>query len=190
MGVDHSREEGAEGDDVRFEERYLAAVASSNLRSEQKTFYSSSDVLGAAGIASKCQPMAIALIRLFSGDNHAAAEILALLAQKLVSKAHRDGVRMSNRYAVEISAVTLDWFRDGRCKACRGLGFQGYGEHRPCKACGGARRREFEPMFEADHVEIARWLLTELEREVGVAEPTAMKALKPRELAPDRKASA
>jgi len=182
---------------MKFEDRYHSAVRTSNLKSEEKTTFSASDVMGAAGFAgkemrsaetsdpSRGQPLAMALMRLLSGDNHASAEILALLSAKVIGKAHRTGPEIGQPAALMVSAIVLDHFRDRRCRACRGHGFElirgapAIGD-KECQRCRGTGMKPFETMFKPERVELARWLAAELERELAKAGPAAMAALAPR----------
>jgi hypothetical protein len=92
---------------VRFDERYATAVRSSNLRSDAKTTFSANDVLGAAGIASKRHPLALTLLRLFTGDNHASDRILELLESMLVGKSYRMDRKVIKRPAASLMARLL-----------------------------------------------------------------------------------
>ncbi len=182
---------------MKFEDRYHSAVRTSNLKSEEKTTFSASDIMGAAGLASKPrtasetsdsrpgQPLAMALLRLLSGDNHASAEVLAILSVKVIGKAHRVGPDIEQPAALMLSALVLGHFRDRRCRSCKGHGFElikgapAIGD-KQCLQCDGTGNRPFDAMFTADRVDLARWLAAELDRELAKAGPAAMAALAPR----------
>lgn len=182
---------------MKFEDRYASAIQASNLKSEEPTLFSGADVIGAAGFASKSrrasetpdarpgQPLPMALLRLFTGDNRAADEIIEILTAKVVGKAFRLGHEIGHPAASIIARMSLDWFRDSACKACGGHGYElikgapAIGE-KACARCGGNKKRPFETMFPADRIDIARWLLADLEREINLAGPAAMAALAPR----------
>ena len=78
-------------------DRYAGAVRSSDLKSEERTTHSDSDVLGAMGVADRRlthdrnprwqSPLSVPLLRLFMGDNHAASQIVAILADMAWRKA-------------------------------------------------------------------------------------------------------
>lgn len=170
---------------MRFEDRYASAVRSSNLKSEPKTTFSDADVLGAAGKAANRHPLALALLRLFTGDNHASAVIIELLTDRLVGKAFRMGDEVDRAAASLMARIALDWFRDAVCKRCGGHGFKllkgspHLGEDR-CPHCEGTGKRDFEGLFSERRVDLARWVLVELEREIALAGPAAIEMLAPR----------
>lgn len=171
---------------MKFEDRYAMAVRTSNLKSESTTTFSSADILGAAGLAAQRHPLAISLLRLFTGDNAAAGVIVDHMTQMTMSKAHFAYSQAIDREAASIvSRLVLDWYRDRRCRPCRGLGHQLIPgtpklSDQACKVCGGAGLRDFDAMFPPDRLQLAKWLASELEREMGMAGPAAMAALKPK----------
>ena len=172
-------------------DRYASAVRSSNLKSKPETTRSDSDVLGAAGLAAKKRPLAMALMRLLSGDNHATREIVALLEEKVVGKAYRMEVEIQRTQATDMARAVLAWCRDGVCKTCGGHGFrlagdaklgEGRGslsEHQ-CLTCRGTGKVPFEKQFSLETVELARWLRAEIERDLASAGALAMARLAPR----------
>lgn len=166
---------------MKIIERYASAIRSSNLVSAPDTTHSDSDVLGAAGFAAKRSPLAIALLRLFCGDNHASAAVVAILADKVVGKAYRAGTECSRTEAYDISAAVLAWHRDGTCKRCGGHGVKIIpgtttlgNEH--CTSCTDGRIR-FDAQFPVRRLEIAQWLSAELSREQAIAGAQAMQSL-------------
>ena len=170
---------------MKFDDRYSSAVRSSNLRSKADTNASDSDVLGAAGLAAKKAPLALALLRLFSGDNHAALEIVRLLGGMADGKAYRLGIEITRLQAEDMGRKVLAWVRDGVCKHCGGHGvtlIEGAPalSDRMCQACKGTRRVPFEREFSIEQLLLAQWLLAEVEREAAVAGPMAMARLAPR----------
>lgn len=170
---------------MKFEDRYALAVRSSNLRSDDRTMYSSVDILGAAGKASVKHPLSLAVLRLFLGDKHAVPQIVDLLTLKAVGKAYRMNAKIDQVSASLLSRLVLDWYRDPVCKQCGGHRFKLFANtpklsDQACGQCHGSGKRDFESMFPSNRVELARWLAAELEREAGMAEPAAMAALAPR----------
>lgn len=170
---------------MTFEDDYARAVRTSNMRSRPTTTRSHSDIIGAAGLAAKNAPLALALARLFVGDNRAAYEIVELLAGMLVGKAwHSEQVKLSSQEASEIARAVLAWHRDGTCKPCGGHGLMRR-EDSPtfsgvrCRQCRGSGRIRFDRQFPLERLLLARWLLAEVEREQAVAGPAAMRALAP-----------
>jgi hypothetical protein len=179
-------------------DRYSSAVRSSNLRSKEATTYSDTDVLAAVGIAGHAQsqredgstrnnrPLAVALERLLLGDNHAAAQIVDILAEMAWGKAAEQRVQLKRPQAQDMARSVLAWMRFGTCKTCGGHGFQILGtigagravktDHE-CQACKGSRKVPFGPQFPAERRSVAWWLLAQVEREQGHAGPAAMAAL-------------
>jgi hypothetical protein len=168
-----------------IEESYGSAIRSSNLRSVERTSRSASDILGAAGFASRMNPLAIALLRVFVGDGRASAEVVDILVSSLTGKAYRMGVEIGPVETRDMACAVLAWHRDGTCKPCGGLGYikidgsPSLSEHR-CVVCHGTGRMPFEAQFREDWRDLARWILTEIEREQAIVGPAAMRALAPR----------
>lgn len=167
---------------MTFEDRYAGAVRSSNLRGNANR-ETALDVLGAAGIVGKTAPLAMALERLFVGDNTAAESVVAILAASLVGKAWRnDEQRVPRAQAADIAKAVLAWHRDGVCKPCGGHGvllMRGAPtlSDKKCPECRGTGKIPFDRQFPMDVVWLARWGLAELEREMAVAGPLAMAKL-------------
>ena len=170
---------------MKITERYASAVNSPNLKSKPDTTYSDTDVLGAFGLAGKKRPLAIALTRLFTGDNHAAREIVAILADEAWRRARFESVKMTRLQSQDIARAVLAWHRDGVCRPCGGHGYlqitgtPSIGDSE-CPACRGTRKMPFEREFHADRLGLAQWLQGEIEREQGEAGQAAMRALAPR----------
>lgn len=177
-------------------DRYASAVHSSNLKSRETTIYSDSDVLGAAGLAAKAElhsglrgaPLAIALARLFGGDNSAAREIVDLMADAVWAKAFSQNIKLRRVEAGDMARAILAWQRDGVCRPCGGHGFElipgtPHFSGRDCGACNGTRKRlltkEFKN-FGIERLDLVHWLLAELQRETSKAGPAMMAALAPR----------
>lgn len=174
-------------------DRYASAATSSNLKSGG----ADTDMLGAGAYIAKRvrfsetpdarpgSPLAVALLRLCTGDSHAADALIQTLTAMMIGKAYRLGNEIGHPAASLIARMAVDWFRDPACRACGGHGYgiidgsTTVGE-KACKACGGAARRPFEAMFHVERVNLARWALIELEREMSLAGPAAMAALAPR----------
>ncbi len=169
-------------------EVFAVAVRASNLKSEPDTTFSHCDVVGAVGLAGKRHALATALLRLFVGDNHAAEELAELLAGMLVGKAYRLGAEVTRTEASDIAKAVLAWHRNGTCQPCGGIGYEVIGadggrrvvtDHH-CKRCRGTGKLLFHKQFNARHLELAQWLLAEIEREQAMAGPEAMRMLAPR----------
>jgi hypothetical protein len=167
-------------------DRYSSAVRSSNLRSKEATTYSDSDVLGAMGLAAKQRPLAAALARLFTGDNHASGEIVEILAGLAWGKAAETHVQLKRPQATDMARAVLAWHRDGTCQTCKGHGYAILGtigagravvSDHDCPACKGTAKLPFGPQFPAERRSVAWWLLSQVEREQAHAGPAAMAAL-------------
>lgn len=175
---------------MNINDRYATATRSSNLRSRPETTASDSDVLGAAGLADRKltkegHPIAVALERLFSGDNTAAREIVWLLATWAWNRARDQRVPLRHTESVDIARSVLAWHRDGICRPCNGLGYliaagSPYLSSSECPACRGTKKRPFEREFRAAHRPIAHQVLDELDRELSRAGPAVMAKLAPR----------
>lgn len=171
----------------KIENRYASAVRSSNMRSKPGTEMSDSDVIGAAGLAARRNELAISLMRLFSGDNREAHHVVRVLSEMAWGKAKAEHVKLKRAQADDMARAVLAWFRDGRCDVCRGHGYKvvggKLGEGRAvlsdaaCSACKGTRKLPFDTQFAIERRLIARWLLSEVERQLAVAGAEAMKAL-------------
>ncbi len=171
---------------MKFEERYATAIRTSNLKSEPNTTVSSTDILGAAGAASRQHALAFGLMRLLLGDNGNVGSIIETMAEKAVGKAYRIGLEEIDwQGARTLARIVLEWYRDPTCKTCGGHGFKRM-QNAPalsdqaCTACRGHGQRDFDAMFPPTRILLARWLAVELEREIGLAGPAAMRALAPR----------
>ena len=178
---------------MKITDRYASAVRSSNLKSVETTVKSDADVLGAFGLAGKAKlangrpgaPLAVALTRLFTGDNHSVREIVDSLSRMVWQRAKDQDVKLRRIDAVRMAQCVLAWHRNGVCRHCNGLGFQlivgapSLSENK-CTKCRGLCKRPFDDEFPLMTLDLARWLLSQLEREMGKAGPAAMAALAPR----------
>lgn len=84
-------------------ERYASAVRSTNLKVDERTTRSDSDVLGAMGLAAREFPLAVALQRLFLGDTTAARELVELLADDAWRQARAMKVKLNHVQAYELA---------------------------------------------------------------------------------------
>jgi hypothetical protein len=169
---------------MKIAERYSTAIASSNLAVKEATTYSDSDVLGAFGLAAKTHPLAVALTRLLSGDNHAAVTVVALLANMARRHNTTAGGDMTESQSLDMARAVLAWARHGTCTACSGHGYAplpgapGLSDVE-CISCKGSGKIPFAPQFHPKQRDTALWLLAEMERETSKAGPEAMKAIAP-----------
>lgn len=172
-------------DRLTLTDHYARAVHATSLVSNPDTRCSNTDVLGAHGLAAKKLPLGVALLRLFVGDNHAATQIVEILAEKAVGKAYRMGNEIALVEAEDLARAVLAWHRDSRCKVCGGHGKKlipgtttlGNEACRPCRGTGRILLTRHVPMV---RLELANWLVAEVEREQAKAGPEAMRLLAPR----------
>lgn len=162
---------------MRIIDRYSQAVHSTNLRSRSRSTMADIDMLGAAGFAAKRSPLAMALLRLYVADDQAASgDLVGILAGMLVGKAWHgfNNMKLHKTQAADMARAVLAWHRDGVCKDCRGLRFTAI-EGAPalsghaCQACGGSGKVPFERHFSEERRPLARWLVSEIEREEAMA---------------------
>lgn len=175
---------------MKIIDRYASAIRSSNLKHDERSTNADTDVLGAFGLADKRlsamdHPLSIALTRLFMGDAAASRQIVEILANMARSKAPALHISITKVQAQDMARACLAWHRDSTCKTCGGHGqFVIKGSTTIggaiCKACHGTGKIPFEKQFRYDWRDLARWLVTEMEREQGRVGPEAMKALAPR----------
>jgi hypothetical protein len=164
--------------------RYASAINSDDLTSNPKTVWSDSDVVGAAGIASRHHPMAAALTRMLLGDKKAANEVVEALAEGLVGYAWRQGrQRLSRQIATEIAQAALAWHRFGTCTHCDGTGYAKVKDApvrvNLCVPCNGTGRTHLEHQVEPQYRQHATWAAAEIDRRLHEAGPAAMRSLAP-----------
>lgn len=162
-------------------ERYFSSVRSSNLRSIERTTRSDSDVVGAVGLAAKREPLGVALMRLFTGDNGAADQVILILAGRI--KDHFQG-QLSSTQSRDVAAGVLEWNRNSVCTSCNGSGYEvipgtpSLSDHE-CKACRGTGKRLFQKQFHRDKLKFADWAQAQIETAQSRAGQEAMRAIAP-----------
>lgn len=189
----------------QIRDAYARALRSKNLRSDARTERSDADVLGAVAFAGKDvrtevvdgkivrrpgAKLAMQLMRLFVGGDKEAKEVTATLARMAVGKSYRMGARIGEAGADLLAGLVVQWHRDSACKTCGGHGFKTVlgelGDSRAvlgdeaCDDCRGSGKRDFDGLFPFEHLNLARWMRNEIEREQAIAGAEAMKALGPR----------
>jgi hypothetical protein len=91
-------------------------------------------------------------------------------------------IKISRPVAHDMACACLAWHRNGRCTACGGHGLtlipgtKTHSEHE-CQPCRGSGKVLFDQQFRQDHQQLARWLVSEMERAAGRAGPIAMRSL-------------
>jgi hypothetical protein len=160
-------------------ERYAQAVNSDNLTVDGRTTWSDTDVLGAAGLAARHNPLGIALTRLFADGKPETS--LAILTDLAFKRSRTLGVRFSRPEAIELSQAVLGWHRFGTCQPCGGTGYTviaGTPVHGDeCKHCRSTGRVAFDSLFPTDWRDLARWLSGEIDRAQAAAGGEAMRML-------------
>jgi hypothetical protein len=167
---------------MRLLERYSQAVNSDDLTVNERTTWSDTDVLGAAGLAGKHNPLGLALTRLFADGKP--EEALLNLTELAFKRARTLRVRVDRDQSKEVATAVLGWHRFGTCQPCGGTGYSvikgtpSLGTE--CPHCRGTGKIPFEPLFPQDVVELACWLSAEIDRAQAAAGSDAMRALAPR----------
>ena len=169
---------------MTIQDRYASAVHSRSLTVDPRTRMSDTDVLGAYGLASREVPLAVALERLFAGDNKAAPQIAEALGGMAHQHSYKLDVRISKIECHDLAKACLAWHRNGTCRECGGHGYQlapgaPMLSERECPACNGTGRINLEQQFHPELRELVRWMAAELARETGRAGPAAMRRIAP-----------
>lgn len=167
-----------------FSDRYSSAVHSGNLRSDPVA-ESDVDVIAAAGFAGKRSPLAMSLLRLFVGDARAGDSLVTLMEEQMFARSRRMKTGTSRVACRDIAKAVFAWHRDGVCVPCSGHGYKIIagtttigGDQ--CPKCLGTGKVLFDRQFPLAQLELARWMLAEVEREMATAGPAAMAALAPK----------
>lgn len=172
---------------MKIIDRYASAIRASSLKHDVRSSHAPTDVLGAFGMADKrlCEKdheLSVPLTRLFLGDKAASKEIVRVLAEMARGKAPALRTDITQVQAEDMARACLAWHRDNACKACGGHGQMVIKGSTTiggaiCKACRGTGQIPFEKLFRHHWRDLARWLVSEMEREQGHAGPAAMAAL-------------
>lgn len=168
---------------MRILDRYHNACHSTNLRPDDRTTYADLDVIGAAGLAAKYEPMGIALARMLAGGG--SGQVIAVMTEEAYVRSQSiKGGRLTRTQASDMSKAVLAWWRDGVCKPCAGTGFDLIpdtpslgGE---CKACSGTGKMPFDQQFRHEHREIANWLSDQIRQCQSRAGVVAMMVIAPK----------
>ena len=167
---------------MRIIDRYATAIHASNLRPDDASTAADLDILGAAGLAAKYEPLGMALARMLSGGGR--GQVLDVMADEAFSKSFSLRVRVSRPQAADIAKAVLAWFMHGVCLPCGGTGFArikdtpSLGDE--CPHCKGTGKLPFDKQFRQDWRPLAQWLKDEIERSQANAGVIAMKKLAPK----------
>lgn len=163
-------------------ERYSQAVNSDCLTVDSRTTMSDTDVLGAAGLAGKYEPLGIALTRLFADGKP--EPCISILTEMAFKRARTLRVKLSQVQAGDLATAVLGYYRHGRCQPCGGTGYMRVPgtpvQGDECRHCKGTGWVEFDRQFAAEVLELARWLSGEIDRSQTAAGRAAMAMIAPR----------
>lgn len=171
-------------DKPSVEERYLAATMTSDLRvmAEQAT---DADKLLAAAYAVAGDPrknLALKVWRLrATGDMAGAHQLAEELGAKMRKRSMGKGggskflrgtggqTQLTRRKATDVSMMVLKWWQRPTCPFCNGLchpmmaGGPVLDTSRDCEHCHGTGLIPVEKLVHKEHVEAAKWLISEME---------------------------
>lgn len=163
-------------------ERYNTAIHASSLKPDANTTYADLDVIGAAGLAARYEPMGIALARMLGGGGQ--GEVIEVMADAAFRRSQSiKGGRLTRLQAADISRAVMAWFRDGRCDPCGGTSYRiipgtpSLGDD--CPVCKGTGKLLFDKQFKPEWREVANWLRGEVERSQANAGQIAMRKIAP-----------
>ena len=158
-------------------DRYASAVCSSSLTPDADSSLAPLDVLGAAGLAARREPLGMLLQRLRACPTPVAQSVAgAALAERLRGAVRKRQVRRDGVDSEVIAAEALAWWLDPTCLSCGGVKFQARDARltaRHCPACGGSGLRELESAAPA----AAEWVLDAISQQVGQSEAAHRRAL-------------
>lgn len=160
-------------------DRYSTAIHATSLKPEANTTWADLDVIAAAGLAARHEPLGIALARMLSGGGQ--GEVIAILTSEAYERSFRIKQRVTLLEAADISRAVLAWFSHGTCQPCGGTGFArikdtpSLGDE--CQHCQGTGKIPFDKQFQHEHRELARWLHDQIGQTQARAGQQAMKKL-------------
>jgi len=101
---------------MKILDRISSAVNSSNLKSEPGTTWADADVLGASGLAARCNPLGGALVRLFADGKPESA--ITVLTQMAFKRARTMRVEITDTGCADLAKAVLGWHRYGAARMC------------------------------------------------------------------------
>lgn len=159
---------------MKIQERYSVARNTSNMKSSERTTFSASDVIAAAGMTGQQHETAMLLWEVtFRGKTSAKLALIDMLAGQLTPymlKSHLKGDPKG------IARETLSWWLHGTCQPCGGRGHQSIIgtpvlSEKLCRHCNGSGKVPL-PRGEA-----YTWLFDRLSKLTAVAGGEVMKKL-------------
>ena len=165
---------------MKIIDRYSSAINSSNLKSETKTNLSDVDVITAAGMAAKYEPLGIALARMLAGGSR--GDVVEILSCMAFERSFKIRTRITRVQSNDLAKAVLAWYRDGACQPCGGTGYELIPgvpslSANQCKHCRGTGKLLFDQSFRPDWRELARYLAREIERTQAAAGVLAMRKI-------------
>ena len=163
-------------------EHYHRAVNARTLVSQESTTHSETDILGAAGLASRHEPLGIALARMLSGGGH--GDVEQNLEDSAFRRARTLQIKFTRYHAQDMAKKVLAWYRYGTCQPCQGTGYRiipgtpSLGDE--CPQCRAVGKISLEAQFRDEYRELAKWLSAEIERSQAAAGTATMRFLAPR----------
>ena len=164
---------------MKILERYASAVNTKSLKHDERTTWADVDVLGAAGLAAKHQPLGIALARMLSGGKP--NEVIETMSFMTWDRGYKIRCRVTELQARDIATAVLSWYRHGTCQTCGGTGYRiivgtpSLGDE--CPKCDGTGKIDFDSNFRQEWVSLARWLSGEIDKSIAQAGDAAMRSL-------------
>lgn len=164
---------------MKILDRYASAVHAKSLKSDPRTVWSDTDVLGAAGYASKLYPLGVALARMLSGGG--SSQVIDSMAYLVRERSFRIKCRVTELQARDIAIAVLAWYRFGMCQPCGGTGYKiipgtpSLGDE--CPRCNGTGKIDFESQFKQEWRQLAMWIAGEIEKSQAEAGDAAMRAI-------------
>ena len=151
---------------MKIQERYSVARNTSNLKSEDRTTFSPSDVIAAAGMTAQQNETAMLLWEVtFRGKTSAKLALVDRLERDLTMHMLKTG-RVGKPRLVVLEVIA--WWLHGTCQSCGGKGYETILgtpalSDRLCKHCGGTGKVPL-PSGEA-----YTWLIDRLQRFTALA---------------------
>ena len=159
-------------------DRYASAVSTSDLTPRAASSLAPLDVLGAAGLAARRQPLGMLLQRLRADPTPVAQAVAgAALAERLREAVRKRQVRRDGVDSEVVAADALAWWLDPTCLSCGGVRYQarnGRLTGRDCQGCEGTGRRGLASSAPA----AAAWVVDAISQQVAQSEAAHRRALR------------
>lgn len=158
-------------------DRYASAVCSSSLTPDADSSLAPLDVLGAAGMAARREPLGMLLQRLRACPTPVAQSVAgAALAERLRAAVRKRQVRRDGADSEVVAAEALAWWLDPTCLSCGGVRFQARDARLTARHCGVCSGSGVRPL-ESRGTDAAHWVIDEISRHVGRSEAAHRRVL-------------